>query len=133
MDGSNAPSKIDLRFAESKVIFLICECSLDKKLSFYSLNREEATRFIKRLKHIEKMTWGQFAAVDRKVGITSENPNTESFEMVHSHNTSRMSFGAEVLCRLSFFTKSEFELRQAFFQLIGGQGNMFFCYAFFDK
>lgn len=88
MDGSTVPSKIDLRFAESRVIFLICECSLDKHYSFYKLNREEATRFIKRLKHIEQMRWGQFAALDRKVGITPENPDTESFGMVHAQNTS---------------------------------------------
>jgi hypothetical protein len=87
MDG-NAASKIDLRFVEEKIIFLICDCSLDKRYSFWGLNRTEATEFIGRLKYIEKMTWGQFAALDREHGITVENPNTESFNMVNQQNTS---------------------------------------------
>ena len=37
MEGIDTPSKIDLRFAEDKIVFTISECSLDKKYSFWNL------------------------------------------------------------------------------------------------
>lgn len=125
MDGSNAPSKIDLRFAEKKVIFLICECSLDKRFSFYSLKRAEAVRFIKRLRYIGQMTWGQFAALDRTNGITSEDPNAESFGMVHAQNTSERKLGEQYY----FHFRVE---KDGKFRVFGYQKDQFFCITHID-
>jgi len=74
-----APSKIDLRHTESRVVFSISDCSLNKNYSFYGLNREEATKLIKRLQHIEKMTWGQLIGLPRKSGLTLEKSGSDEF------------------------------------------------------
>ena len=83
-----APSKIDLRHTESRVVFSISDCSLNKNYSFYGLNREEATKLIKRLQHIEKMTWGQLIGLPRKSGLTLEKSGSDSFDMIHNQNSS---------------------------------------------
>jgi hypothetical protein len=72
MDELETPTKIDLQYTEFRVIFSICDCSLDKEYSFWRLDREQATRFLKRLQYIEKLTWGQFASLPQKNGITIE-------------------------------------------------------------
>ena len=63
---SETPAKFDLQHAESKIVFSICDCSLDKKYSFWNLSREQAEKFIYRLKHVEKLTWKQLASLPRK-------------------------------------------------------------------
>ncbi len=52
------PTKFDLRQTESKVFFAICDCSLDKKYSFWKLSREQAEKFIKKTKVYRKTNMG---------------------------------------------------------------------------
>jgi len=86
------PSKFDLQYAESSVIFTICDCSLDKKYSFYNLTREQAERFTSRLRHIEKLTWKQFMHMDHEHGTTLEIKGSDSFDMIDGQNTSVSKF-----------------------------------------
>ncbi|BFT94103.1 MAG: hypothetical protein MNSN_05160 [Minisyncoccus archaeiphilus] len=89
-------TKIDLKYAESKVIFCILDCSLDKNYSFWKLDSKlDAEKFISRLKHIEKMTWKQLASLDRKRGLTPEFSNSESFKMINEQDSSLQQVGGE--------------------------------------
>jgi len=88
MDESEPPTKFDLQYAEEKVRFSVCDCSLDKKYSFWCLNREQARRFIERLKHFEKLTWRQFANSSRENGLTPEKSGSPNFNLIHEQNTS---------------------------------------------
>lgn len=120
------PSKIDLRSSEDKVIFLICDCSLHKDYSFWNLTREEAERFIKRLKYIEKLTWSQFSNLPRDSGITPENKDGESFGMIDEQNTS-----PEKLAEQYYF---HFRVEQrGLFRVFGYQKRQFFCITHIDK
>lgn len=121
----NTPSKIDLRFAEEGIVFLFCDCSLHKYYSFYGLNREEATKLILRLKHIEKYTWKQFASLDRADGLTSEKSNTESFDMIHEQS----SFIGNVTEQHYFHFRVE---KTNLFRVFGYQKNRYFCITHID-
>lgn len=124
MDGSESPSKIDLLYAEKRVIFLISDCSLDKRFSFYKLTRAEAEEFIDRLQFIEKLTWKQFAALDRNRGITKENRDTESFALVHEQNNS----GKKLIEQYYF----HFRVGSGTFRVFGYQKDQFFCITHID-
>lgn len=120
------PSKIDLRFADKKIIFLICDCSLHKDYSFWKLSREQAERFIKRLKHIEQLTWSQFSNSPRGSGLTPERAGSESFEMIHEQNTSVEQFAEQY-----YF---HFRIEQTgLFRVFGYQRNQFFCITHIDR
>ncbi len=89
MNGSsNISSKIDLEFSEHKIVFAISDCSLKKKFSFYNLNKSMAKEFVSCLKKIEKMTWGQFSGLNRKNGLTVEDPDSDNFKMIDQENSS---------------------------------------------
>ena len=88
MDETETPTKFDLLYTEHKVVFSICDCSLDKKYSFWCLNKEQATKFRDRLRHIEKLTWKQFASLPRKNGLTPEKSDSPNFDLIHSQNSS---------------------------------------------
>ncbi len=125
MDGFDTPSKIDLRYAEHKVVFTFCDCSLDKKYSFYSLNREEATKFIKRLRHFEQLEWRQWAGLDRGHGLTVENPTSTSFDMIDGQNT----------CERKLTEKYYFHFRvegDGLFRVFGYQKYHYFCITHID-
>lgn len=125
MDEFETPTKFDLQYTESKIIFSICDCSLDKKYSFYNLNREEATKFLKRLQHIEKLTWGQFASLPRKSGITTEKQNSENFDLIHMQNSSESK-----LVEQYYF---HFRVEQTdLFRVFGYQRGQFFCITHID-
>ena len=125
MDELETPTKFDLQYTESKVIFSICDCSLDKKYSFWCLNREEATKFLKRLQHIEKLTWGQFASLPRKNGITTEKPDSENYALIHGQNTS-----ARKIVEQYYF---HFRVEQTdLFRVFGYQRDQFFCITHID-
>ena len=125
MDELETPTKFDLQYTESKVIFSICDCSLDKKYSFWCLDREEATKFLKRLQHIEKLTWGQFASLPRKNGITTEKPDSENFTLVHNQNSS-----ARKIVEQYYF---HFRVEQTdLFRVFGYQRDQFFCITHID-
>lgn len=87
MDGLNIPTKINLEYAEEMVRFSICDCSLDKKYSFWCLSKEQAKKFLDKLKHIEKLTWKQFANLSRKNGLTPEKPGSPNFDLINTQST----------------------------------------------
>jgi hypothetical protein len=122
----NTPSKIDLRYTEERVLFLFCDCSLDKKYSFWDLNREQAKDLINSLKHYEKYTWGQLSALPRKTGLTTENPTSESYGMIDEQNTYM-----EKLAERYYF---HFRVDQTGkFRVFGYQYRQFFCITHIDK
>jgi len=92
MDGLETPTKFDLQYAEEKVCFSVCDCSLDKEYSFWCLSKEQAKKFLERLRYIEKLTWKQFANLPRKNGLTSEKANSPNFSLIHKQNTSESRF-----------------------------------------
>ncbi len=87
MDEEETPTKFDLQYAENKVRFSICDCSLDKKYSFWSLDRQQAMKFIARLRYIEKLKWKEFANLSRKNGVTPEKSGSPNFDLIHTQNT----------------------------------------------
>lgn len=123
MDGET-PSKINLLYTESKVVFSICDCSL-RDYSFYKLNREEATNFIKRLRHIEKLTWGQLTGLQRDNGLTVEKPDSDSFNMIHEQNSSEQ----KVVEQYYFHFRVEQTGR---FRVFGYQRDQLFCITHID-
>ncbi|MCX6719010.1 MAG: hypothetical protein NTZ38_01385 [Candidatus Taylorbacteria bacterium] len=126
MDGIMTPSKFDFQYAESTIIFRICDCSLDKKYSFYDISREQAERFIKRLQHIEKLTWKQFMALDREHGVTVEIKGSESFEMIDGQNTS----ANKLLERYYYHFRVE---QKGVFRIFGYQDKQFFHITHIDS
>jgi len=125
MDDST-PSKIDLYHAESRVVFSFCDCSLNKNHSFYNLSREEATKFIKRLRHIEKLTWKQLASLPRKNGLTTESSGSENFEMIKAQDSSEQQMTEE---RYYFHFRVE---ETGLFRVFGYQRGQLFCITHID-
>lgn len=122
-----APSKIDLRQAELRVVFSICDCSLDKKYSFYGLNREEATKLIKKLQHFEKMTWRQLVGLPREKGLASEKLNSPNFEMIDVQNSSEQKLSGE---KYYFHIRIE---QTGLFRVFGYQKDQLFCITHIDS
>lgn len=87
MDEAEVPTKFDLQYAEHKVRFSIRDCSLDKKYSFWCLDRRQAEKFLYRLRHIEKLKWKEFASLSRKNGVTTEKNDSPNFDLIHSQST----------------------------------------------
>ncbi|MDP3958394.1 MAG: hypothetical protein Q8Q36_02960 [bacterium] len=126
MEEAAIPSKIDLRHADEKIIFLICDCSLHKDYSFWKLTRDQAERFIGRLKYIETLTWSQFSGNSRDRGLTTEKPGTDSFEMIDFQNTS-----PEKIVEKYYF---HFRIEQTGkFRIFGYQKRQFFCITHIDR
>ena len=125
MDESETPTKFDLQYAENKVRFSICDCSLDKKYSFYCLSREQAKKFLKKLRHIEKMQWKQFMSLPRKNGATSEKSGSENFNMIHEENTSER----KVVEQYYFHFRVE---QTGLFRIFGYQIDQFFYITHID-
>jgi hypothetical protein len=121
-----APSKIDLRYAESLVVFSICDCSLNKKHSFYGLSREKATELIKRLRYIEKLTWKQLASLSRQDGLTFEDVGSDNFEMIKEQDTSAQQMAGE---RYYFHFRVE---KVGLFRVFGYQKCQLFCITHID-
>lgn len=127
MDGFNTASKIDLRYSEQKIVFTICDCSLDKKYSFYyGLNRETAEKFIDKLKHFELYEWRQLSGLDRKHGLTTERPGTDSYNMIDSQNNSPEKLTGE---KYYFHFRIE---QTGKFRVFGYQKKQFFCITHID-
>ncbi len=125
MDGFDTPSKIDLRFTEHKIVFLICDCSLDKKYSFWKLTREQAEKLIERLRYLEKLTWKQLSALDRKHGLTTEKTTSDSFAMIDGQNTS----GRNLTEQYYFHFRVE---KDGKFRVFGYQKDHYFCITHID-
>lgn len=119
-------SKTDPRHSESRVVFYFCDCSLNKKYSFYGLDKEKATRLIDKLKHIEKMEWKQFSnPSQRRNGLTPEKKESESFNMIHDQNSSEKQFFEQY-----YF---HFRIEQTgLFRVFGYQRDQFFCITHID-
>ena len=124
MDELDTPTKFDLQYTESKIIFSICDCSLGK-YSFYGLSREDATKFLKRLQHIEKLTWGQFTSLPRKNGVTTEKSGSGNFDLIHEQNSSE---GKLVEQYYFHFRVEQTDL----FRVFGYQRGQFFCVTHID-
>ena len=125
MDKVEAPVKFDLQYAEIEIRFSICDCSLGKKYSFWCLDKGQATRFLERLRHIEKMTWKQFANLPRENGLTLEKQGTPNFELIHTQNTSESKFVEQ------YYFHFRVELK-GLFRVFGYQRGQFFCITHID-
>ena len=125
MDDST-PSKIDLLHAESRVVFYFCECSLNKKHSFYGLIREDAKKLIDKLRHIEKLTWKQLASLSRKDGLTPEISGSDSFNMISDQDSSEQQMAG---VRYYFHFCVE---KIGLFRVFGYQKDQFFCITHID-
>ena len=127
MDESNilTKTKIDLEYSEEKVHFSICDCSLNKKYSFWSLNREQAKKFIEKLKHIEKMKWKELAACPRETGLTPERHDSGNFKMIDEQNT----YAAKLTEQHYFHFRVE---RTGLFRVFGYQKHQFFYITHID-
>ena len=126
MDEAEIPTKFDLQYAESRVRFSICDCSLDKKFSFWKLEDKECARkFLEKLKHFEKLTWAQLASLPRKNGLTSEKSGTPNFDLIHEQNTSE----SKILEQHYFHFRVE---QTGLFRVFGYQHGQFFCITHID-
>ena len=126
MNELETPTKFDLQCAETKVHFSICDCSLDKKYSFWRLDdKEQARKFVEKLKHFEKLTWAQFASLSRKNGLTPEKPNSPNFDLIHTQNTSE----SQLVEQYYFHFRVE---QTGLFRVFGYQRGQFFCITHID-
>lgn len=125
MDGHDTPTKINLKYAEEKICFSICDCSLDKKYSFWCLNKDQAKKFLEKLKHIEQLTWGQLASLPRKNGLTSEKPNSPNFNLIHEQST----YEGNLMEQYYFHFRIE---QTGLFRVFGYQKQQFFCITHID-
>jgi len=125
MDEADIPTKFDLQYAEHKVRFSICDCSLDKKYSFWCLDRQQATKFLDRLRHIEKLYWKEFASLPRKNGVTLEKSDSPNFDLIHTQST----------CVSKLIEQYYFHFRVesvGLFRVFGYQYQQFFCITHID-
>lgn len=88
MDNIAPSTKIDLRYANEDIAFRISDCCTKNKYSLSKLSRNEAKEFVNSLKEQEKKTWKQLSANLRNTGLTSERPNTNSYQMIDEENSS---------------------------------------------
>ena len=125
MDGFGPATKIDLQSADEKICFSITDCSLDKKYSFWSLNKNQATALLKQLNHIEKLTWKQFSNLSRQNGITPEKPGTPNFNIIDEESTAM-----ENITEKYYF---HFRVKKTgLFRVFGYQKKQFFCITHID-
>ena len=125
MNDFSTSTKIDLEYAEEKVCFSICDCSLDKKYSFYCLGKEQAKRFIEKLKHVEKMTWKQLSALRRDTGLTTEKIGSSNFDLIHEQS----SYEGKLMEQYYFHFRVEL---RGLFRVFGYQKRQFFCITHID-
>ncbi len=121
------PAKIDLGYAEENVIFRISNCSTDKKYSFWKLSREQAEKFLRCLKHKEKLTWKQLCNLSRDNGLTKEKEDSDSFRMIDELNDSAEKMVGE---------KYYFHLRveqNGLFRIFGYQLKQYFYITHIDR
>lgn len=123
MDEPETSTKFNLQYAEAKVSFSLSDCSLDKKYSFWRLNRGQAEKFVERLRHIEKLTWKQFASLPRKDGLTPER--SDNFDLIHKQNTSE----GKLVEQYYFHFRVE---KIGLFRVFGYQRDQFFCITHID-
>lgn len=125
MDEVETPTKFDLQYAENKVRFSICDCSLDKKYSFWHLNREQARKFLNRLRHIEKLKWKEFANLSRKNGVTPEKIGSPNFDLIHAQS----AYEGNLVEQYYFHFRVE---QTGLFRVFGYQHEQFFCITHID-
>lgn len=125
MDRLDTQTKINLEYAEEKVCFSICDCSLDKKYSFWCLNKEQAKKFLEKLKHFEKLTWKQLSSLPRENGLTSERFNSPNFDLIHKQNT----YERNLIEQYYFHFRVE---QTGLFRVFGYQKQQFFCITHID-
>lgn len=122
----DTPTKINIEYAEEKVRFSIYDCSLDKKYSFWRLdNKEQAKKFIDKLKHIEKLTWKQLVGLPRKNGLTPEKSGSPNFDLIHEQST----YEGNLIEQYYFHFRIE---QTGLFRIFGYQRDQFFCITHID-
>ena len=120
-------TKIDLRYKEENVYCLFSSCSTDKKWTLYTLNGDNIKILIERLKHLEKLTWGQLAnPSQRGLGLTVEKQNSNTFEMIEQQD--RHTVGVEAQHYFHIRVKQRDPMR-----LLGYQYRQFFCITHIDS
>ena len=118
--------KIDTQYENEQVCFLFNNCSLDKRYSFYALNKEQAKQLLDRINYISNMTWKQFANLPREQGLTPERHNSDSFNLIHQQNVS----GDKIVEQYYF----HFRIKQSEpFRAFGYQYQQFFCVTHLDS
>lgn len=117
-------TKFDFEYSEKNVYFLISHCSLNKKYSF-SLNHEQVTKFLKRLREIEQSTWKTFSQLPRKGGLTVEKKQSRSFDLIDDVNVS----GDKELNKYYFHFRVE---KNGKFRVFGYQYKKFFYITHID-
>ncbi|MCK5413048.1 MAG: hypothetical protein KAI57_01600 [Candidatus Pacebacteria bacterium] len=125
MNDLTLSTKIDTRYAEENVCFSICDCSLDKKYSFWCLNKEQAKKFLDKLKHFEKMTWKQLSALPRNKGLTPEKHASQNFDLIHNQST----YEGNIVEQYYFHFRVE---QTGLFRVFGYQKKQFFCITHID-
>ena len=119
-------TKIDMQYAEDKPVFLFCDCSLNKKYSFWNIQRVEAEKLIRKLKMFKQLTWNQFANLPRSKGLTPENSGSESFGMIDEQNTSL----EKTMGQYHYF---HFRIEEdGLFRVFGYQNMHYFCITHID-
>lgn len=120
------PTKYDFRYAEELIVFSLCDCSLDKRYSFWKLSdKEDAKRFRDRLACIEQLTWKQFMAYDRVDGITCEIPGSDSYKMISQQDTS-----GQIVDKHYYHFRVE---KAGTFRVFGYQKGATFCITHIDR
>lgn len=124
--GDSVSTKIDFKYAEKSVFFSFCDCSLDKKYSFWSLEKVKAKELRDRLGHIEKMIWKQLASLGRKDGLTTEIRGTKSFNMIEAQDSS----GQKIVGEQYYFHFRVEKIDK--FRVFGYQKGQLFCITHID-
>lgn len=120
------PTKIDLQYAEDLVVFRVANCSDHKKFGFCSIDRDDGVILMKKLKYLERLTWSQWSALDRRgSGLTCELYNSESFNMIAAEDTS----GKQLIERRYFHFRVE---QRGDFRIFGYQAGKYFFITHFD-
>ncbi len=125
MDEHDVSTKINLEYAEEKICFSISDCSLDKKYSFWPLNKEQAKIFLHKLQYVEKLTWKQFANLSRKKGLTFEKQGAPNFNLISTQST----YEGNLMEQYYFHFRVESD---KLFRVFGYQKQQFFCITHID-
>lgn len=118
-------TKIDLSYADDNLIFRISSCSVDKKYSFFNMDKEGAKTFLTKLRHLEDMRWSQIAGLPREKGLTLEKVGSDSYRLIDECNLSEDRM----------FKKHYFHVRidGNKFRIFGYQDKNTFCITHIDK
>lgn len=125
MDMLDTPTKINLVYAEEMIHFSVCDCSLDKKYSFWCLSKEQAKEFLDKLKYVEQLTWKQFSSFPRENGLTLEKSRSPNFDLINTQST----YEGNLIEQYYFHFRVG---KTKLFRVFGYQKQQFFCITHID-